>query len=114
MSLKYLFYSGRPPVDRLLTSFERDWKEAGVDYLPFASKSVTLADPGWYAKLTDALRDVFFSELGKFPLPISEVFDSGFLGSVDAGRCVFPNYHFHPGDNGTVYDALTYSDLVFR
>lgn len=114
MGLKYLFYSGRPPVDRLLTSFERDYKEAGVDYQPFAAKSITLSDPGWYRKLTSALRDVFFSELGKFPLSLADTFAPRFLKNVDSDRNVFPNYYFGPEDKGAIYDALTYSDLVFR
>lgn len=45
MGLKYLYFGGRPPVERLLTSFERDWKEAGIDYLPFAKKRVPLENP---------------------------------------------------------------------
>lgn len=98
MSLKYLFYSGRAPVDRLLTSFERDWKEAGIDYLPFAARPISLADSGWYEKLTDALRDVFFSELGKFPLTFAETFDLRFLKGIDTDRNVFPNYYFGPED----------------
>ncbi len=114
MSLKYLFYSGRAPVDRLLTSFENDWKDAGIDYQPFAAKSVMLADSGWYEKLTDALRDVFFSELGKFPFALGETFDERFLRGVDANRTVFPNYYFGPEDRGAIYDVLTYSDLAFR
>jgi hypothetical protein len=60
------------------------------------------------------LFDVFFSELGKFPLRPEEVFSSGFLASVDPSRTVFPNYFFTEGSSASVYDALTYSDLVFR
>lgn len=114
MSLKHLFYSGRPPADRLFTSFEQDWKEAGIDYRPFAAKPIALANAGWYVKLTDALRDVFFSDLGRFPLSLEETFEPGYLRVVNSRRCVFPNYYFDSENQGTVYDALTYSDLAFR
>lgn len=114
MSLKHLYFGGRPPVEHVFSSFDTDWKEYGIDYSNLAGRIIPMGNPAWSKKMTSALFDVFFSEVGRFPFPYEFVFGESFRAKIDAERSVFPNYFYFKGEKGTVYDALSYSDLVFR
>lgn len=58
---------------------------------------------------------IFFEETdGGFPFSKEQVFCEEFLQTVDAGRSIIPNYGHSPEEKTSLFDLLTYSDLVFR
>ena len=78
MSLKHLYFGGRPPVEHVFSSFDTDWKEYGIDYSNLAGRVIPMGNPAWSKKMSSALFDVFFSEVGRFPFPYEFVFGESF------------------------------------
>lgn len=114
LTLKFFQYSAKFPGKHFFDGFSEDLRKRNIDYLPIAKKEVSFSS-SMLKTISRIQEKIFFEETdGGFPFSKEQVFCEEFLQTVDAGRSIIPNYGHSPEEKTSLFDLLTYSDLVFR